>query len=83
MNEYPCYIAGQAVTSDKKLTVYNPYTGETAGTVASLGKAETYRAIEAALEGGETLSRYQRYDILDSARRMLMERAEEFSSLIT
>ena len=83
MNDYPCYIAGQAVTSDKKLTVYNPYTGEAAGTVASLGKAETNRAIEAALEGGEALSRYQRYEILDSARRMLMERAEEFSSLIT
>ena len=53
MIDYPCYIAGQAVTSDKKLTVYNPYTGEAAGTVASLGKAETNRAIEAALEGGE------------------------------
>ena len=41
MIDYPCYIAGRAVSSAKKLSVYNPYTGEVAGTVASLGKAET------------------------------------------
>jgi len=83
MTDYPCYIAGRAVSSDEKLAVYNPYTGEVAGTIASLGKAETIEAIETALKGGEPLSRYQRYEILDNARRMLTERAEEFSSLIT
>ena len=83
MTDYPCFIAGRAVSSDEKLAVYNPYTGEVAGTVASLGKAETIEAIETALKGGEPLSRYQRYEILDNARRMLTERAEEFSSLIT
>ncbi len=83
MNDYPCYIAGQAVNREDKLSVYNPYNGEVAGTVANLGKAETIEAIETALQGGETLSRYQRYEILDKARRMLLERAEEFSSLIT
>jgi len=83
MNDYPCYIAGQAVNREDKLSVYNPYNGEVAGTVANLGKAETLEAIETALQGGETLSRYQRYEILDKARRMLLERADEFSSLIT
>ncbi len=83
MNDYPCYIAGQAVNREDKLSVYNPYNGEVAGTVANLGKTETIEAIETALQGGETLSRYQRYEILDKARRMLLERAEEFSSLIT
>ena len=83
MSDYPCYIAGQAVNREDKLSVYNPYNGEVAGTVANLGKAETIEAIETALQGGETLSRYQRYEILDKARRMLLERAEEFSSLIT
>ena len=83
MSDYPCYIAGQAVNREDKLSVYNPYNGEVAGTVANLGKAETIAAIETALQGGETLSRYQRYEILDKARRMLLERAEEFSSLIT
>ena len=83
MNDYPCYIAGQAVNREDKLPVYNPYNGEVAGTVANLGKAETLEAIETALQGGETLSRYQRYEILDKARRMLLERADEFSSLIT
>ena len=83
MNDYPCYIAGQAIHREDKLSVYNPYNGEVAGTVANLGKAETIEAIETALQGGETLSRYQRYEILDKARRMLLERAEEFSSLIT
>ena len=83
MNDYPCYIAGQAVNREDKLSVYNPYNGEVAGTVANLGKTETIEAIETALQGGEALSRYQRYEILDKARRMLLERAEEFSSLIT
>ena len=80
MTDHPCYIAGRAVSSDEKLAVYNPYTGEVAGTVASLGKAETIEAIEAALDGGEPLSRYQRYEILDTAKRMLTERAEELRS---
>ena len=31
MIDYPCYIAGRAVSSDEKLSVYNPYTGEVAG----------------------------------------------------
>ena len=38
MNDYPCYIAGQAVNREDKLSVYNPYNGEVAGTVANLGK---------------------------------------------
>ena len=76
MNDYPCYIAGQAVNREDKLPVYTPYNGEVAGTGANLGKAETLEAIETALQGGETLSRYQRYEILDKARRMLLERAD-------
>ena len=83
MTDFPCYIAAKAITRDDKLNVYNPYNGEVAGTVANLGKAESIEAIETALKGGEALSRYQRYEILDKARRMLLERADEFSALIT
>jgi succinate-semialdehyde dehydrogenase/glutarate-semialdehyde dehydrogenase len=44
------YIDGKWVEADngKTLTVKNPSTGETVGTVPAMGKAETRRAIEAA-----------------------------------
>jgi succinate-semialdehyde dehydrogenase/glutarate-semialdehyde dehydrogenase len=45
-----CYIDGAWVNADsgKTLAIRNPATGETVGTVPSMGAAETRRAIEAA-----------------------------------
>ena len=83
MIELPCYVAGRAVTSTERLTVLNPYNGETVGTVTSVGREETCEAIETTLRGGEPLNRYQRFEILDRARRLLLDRADDFSSLIT
>ena len=81
--DLPCYIAGRAVRSDERLTVYNPYNGAVAGTVASLRRAQTHEAIEAALKAGEPLTRYQRFEILNKARTLLLEQAEAFAHLIT
>lgn len=81
--DLPCYIAGQAVTSDERIAVYNPYTNEVVGTVASLRRAQTHDALEAARQGGTPLTRYQRFEILNKARALLLERAKEFSDLIT
>ena len=63
--------------------MYNPYTGEVAGTVSSVRRSQTHEAIEATLKGGEPLTRYQRYDILNKARSLLLEQAEAFAHLIT
>ncbi|MGI9173969.1 MAG: aldehyde dehydrogenase family protein [Rhodothermales bacterium] len=78
----PCYIAGQAVTTDDEVPVRNPYTGEQVGAVASVGREEVDRAIEAALRGGEPLTRYQRYEVLQKAGALLQEHAEAFAQLI-
>lgn len=80
--DLPCYVAGEKVGAANRLAVHYPYTGELAGTVAMVGRAELDAAIEAALAGGPSLSRYDRYDILNTARDLLCERAEEFAHLI-
>lgn len=81
--DLPCYIAGRKIITDERLSVYNPYTGEVAGTVSSVRRSQTHEAIEATLKGGEPLTRYRRYDILNKARSLLLEQAEAFAHLIT
>jgi len=80
--EYPCYIAGEAVSSTSILEVSNPYNNEIVGRVAQVTPDQTEQAISAALASGEPLSRYRRYEILNRARDLLIERAEEFAKLI-
>ncbi len=78
----PCYVAGEAVTSDALLDVTNPYNNELVGQVAQVTPQQTERAIEAALTGGEPLTRYRRSEILNKTRDLLIERADEFAQLI-
>lgn len=77
------YVAGTAIWSEELLEVRNPYNGELAGTVTQATRADTEKAITEALKGGQKLSRYERHSILDKARRLLLERKEEFASVIT
>lgn len=81
-DQYPCYIAGEAITSETTLTVTNPYNNEVVGEVAQVTPAETERAIATALSPREPLSRYRRYEILNAARDLLIERADDFARLI-
>ncbi|HZT41730.1 MAG TPA: phosphonoacetaldehyde dehydrogenase [Chthonomonadaceae bacterium] len=78
-----CYVAGKPVDSDRTLSVQNPYDGTIVGTVALADRAVTEAAITTALTHPVSLTRYQRYEILDRARRLLLERAETFARLIT
>jgi len=80
--DLPCYIGGEPVSSDQRLEVLDPYTNKTVGTVPLLGRVELNQAIEAALSFSEPLSRYDRSAILERARTMLGQRAEEFAQLI-
>jgi putative phosphonoacetaldehyde dehydrogenase len=80
--ELPSYIAGRAVRTGPRLEVRYPYTNEVIGTVATVGAAQLEDAITTTLRGGAPLSRYERYEILDRARRMLLERRDEFAELI-
>jgi aldehyde dehydrogenase (NAD+) len=64
------------------LDVIYPYTLEIVGQVCMVGQPELERAITSMRAGGDPLTRYQRFEILDSARRLLGERADEFANLI-
>lgn len=76
-------VAGKPVSSGKFLTVKNPYNNQPVGKVELAVASDTERAIETALKGGEKLSRYERYTILNNAKTLLVERKEEFAQLIT
>lgn len=80
--ELPSYIAGRPASNGRRLEVRYPFTGEVIGSVATVGPAELESAIATTLRGGAPLSRYERYEILDRARRMLLERRDEFAELI-
>ncbi|MDG2381320.1 MAG: phosphonoacetaldehyde dehydrogenase [Pirellulaceae bacterium] len=78
----PAYVAGKAVQSDSKLEVHNPYDGSLVGDIPMLAQQHLEEAICAMLSFSSELTRYQRSEILDQARRLLKERAGEFADLI-
>jgi phosphonoacetaldehyde dehydrogenase len=77
------YIAGHPVHSDKLLEVRSPYDRRLVGTVTLANATHASKAIEEALKGGQKLSRYDRYNILEKTRHLLIERKEEFAQLIS
>lgn len=78
----PSYLAGEAVHTDARLEVFYPYTGELSGTVSMIDAARAESMIEKTLRGGDPLTRYQRFEILNKARDLLKARADEFAHLI-
>ncbi len=79
---WPNFIAGEAVTSDTRLDVHYPFDGSLTGQVTMIGPGELEQCIATMLRGGKALSRHERSQILDSARRLLLERADDFADLI-
>ena len=53
------YVAGKAIESDKLLEVRNPYNNRMVGTVKQANASHVKQAIEAALKGGQKLTRYE------------------------
>ena len=80
--ELPSFIAGEAVHTNNQLEVFYPYTGELAGTASMIGPAEAETMIARTLAGSDPLTRFQRYEILNTARDLLKQRADEFANLI-
>ncbi|MBS1596978.1 MAG: phosphonoacetaldehyde dehydrogenase [Bacteroidetes bacterium] len=77
------YIGGTPLQSDKLLEVRNPYDNSVAGTVTMASASDAMHAIEKGIAGGKKLSRYERYNILEKARQLLIERKEEFATCIS
>lgn len=82
MNAYS-YVAGVPVQSDKLLEVRSPYDNRLVGTVTLSNSGDAERAIQAALKGGQKLTRYDRFSILDKARQLLVEKKEAFAQVIS
>ncbi len=80
--DLPSYVCGKPVRGGDVLEVRYPYDNSVTGTVAMVGPSELNQAIETTLAGGEPLTRFQRFEVLDKARRLLAERADEFAALI-
>lgn len=77
-------VAGQPVPTGRGiLTVRNPYSGETVGTVDLATSADTDAAVAAALTFRETPTRYQRSEILGKTLAALEARREEFARTIS
>lgn len=81
--ELNSYSLGRKIESANRLTVKNPYNGSVVGTVTLADHAQTQATIAGMLAGGVALTRFQRSEILDTARRLLEARREEFSRLMT
>ena len=80
--ELPAFINGQPVESSDRLEVLNPWDGSLAGTVPMLGPDHLEAAIQAGLNAGEPLTRYQRHEVLTRASELLGERTEEYVELL-
>ena len=78
-----CYVAGKKIISENTLEVRSPYDQRLVGTVALANASHAEQAIEAALKGGQKLTRYDRFSILDKARQLLIERRDEFAKIIS
>ncbi|AVG24226.1 aldehyde dehydrogenase (NAD-dependent) [Pontimonas salivibrio] len=66
-----------------QVSVHDPFTGESVGTIADCGSAEVNSAVAAALRAFKTgLPRAQRITILEEAARGLDTRRDEFAAVI-
>jgi len=81
--EMSCFVAGKPIESGQWLEVRSPYDRRVVGMVQLATAADTERAIQLALKGGEKLSRYQRYEILDKTRAILEVRKDDFARTIS
>ena len=78
-----CYVGGKPVESGNVLEVRSPYDKRLVGKVKLAANTHVQQAIEVALKGGQKLTRYERYSILEKTRQLLVERKEEFAQIIS
>jgi len=76
-------IAGTQVGGDRCIDVRNPYTGALVGTVPKATLEDVRRAFAIAKGFRSSLTRHDRYRILNRAAEIIRGRADEISDLIT
>ncbi len=83
---YPIYLAGQFLTTEKKLDVYNPYNNELSTTTYLASTNDLEKVIAAGLcvqHELAALPTHVRYDALMHVAARLKERKEEFAEAMT
>lgn len=80
--DLPAWIAGRETFSAETVEICHPYDGKRIGSAAMIGPDLAESAVRRALTEIPSLSRQQRFEILDRARTALEQRREEFAFLI-
>ncbi len=76
-------IGGELVDNPGRIEVTYPFTGEVIGTVPMGSLKDVRKAFDIAAGYTPTLSRHDRYEILQKAADLLVARKEEISDVIT
>jgi phosphonoacetaldehyde dehydrogenase len=76
-------IAGVKVSADERIEVRHPFDNEVIGTVPAGQISHIRQAFETAANYTPTLSRHQRYEILQKTADILVSRKDELSDTIT
>lgn len=83
---HPLFIAGEWVTTERSLPVFNPYDMSVVADVALAGPAEVERALAGAVQGAATMRRlpaYERSQVLRKASELMLARQQELGRLIS
>ena len=83
MIEFGSIINGKQVKGDKWIEVFNPYTKKLVGRVASIDTKTLDKVLTDTKNTKITLTRYERYDILNKIADELEKRVDEVSQMIT
>ena len=81
-----CFVAGEWIDRDEKISVLNPYSGEVIDTVPSVGPSDVEAALNAAVRGAEIMAAmpgYERYLLLRRATDLLRDRADDLAATIS
>ena len=76
-------IAGQKVDTDNHIDVVNPYSGDIVGSIPMGQVSHVQDAFKKAADYQPTLSRHERYAILQKTADILVARKDEISDVIT
>jgi phosphonoacetaldehyde dehydrogenase len=83
MIEFGSIINGKQVKGSEWIDVYNPYTKKKVGRVSSIHTADLDQVLRDTKNTKITLTRYERYAILNKIADALEERVDEVSQMIT
>ncbi len=83
ITEFGSIIGGQEITSGEWIDVFNPYTGNMVGRVASIDAETLDQVMEDTYNTRLTLTRYERQNILNTMADAVDDRVDEISRLIT